>query len=155
MLITDLGTFLKIPKHPVCKSSALKARNTVNNWIISSSNRVQGDFWMEQKEPGRAKCTACRAGEPTVTPEEIVILHPLVESWSIVDRDGIKRLERAFRFKDFAEALSFTNRIGCIAEEEGHHPAITTEWGKVTVTWWTHKIKVCTRMTSSWLRKQM
>ena len=96
---------------------------------------------MEQKEPARAKCTACRASEPTVTPEEIAILHPLVKGWSIVDRDGIKRLERAFRFKDFAEALLFTIRIGNIAEKEGHHPAITTEWGKVTVTWWTHKIK--------------
>ena len=70
---------------------------------------------MEQREIAQTKCTACRAGEPTVTPEEIAILQPLVESWSIVDGDGIKRLERIFRFKDFAEALSFTNRIGKIS----------------------------------------
>ena len=50
-------------------------------------------------------------------------------------------MERTFKFKDFAEALSFTNKIGRIAEEEAHHPLILTEWGKVTVTWWTHKIK--------------
>jgi len=96
---------------------------------------------MEQKQLAETRCTACRAGEPTVTSEEIATLRPQVESWFIVDRDGIKRLERAFKFKDFAEALSFTNKIGRIAEEEGHHPSILTEWGKVTVTWWTHKIK--------------
>jgi 4a-hydroxytetrahydrobiopterin dehydratase len=54
--------------------------------------------------------------------------------------DGIPRLERAFTTKDFDEALSFTNRIGALAETEGHHPAILTEWGRVTVTLWTHKI---------------
>ena len=55
--------------------------------------------------------------------------------------DGIKRLRRAFKFKDFREAMQFTNRVGELAEQEDHHPAILTEWGKVTVTWWTHKIK--------------
>jgi 4a-hydroxytetrahydrobiopterin dehydratase len=87
------------------------------------------------------KCTACRAGEPTVTDEEIKRLYPQVSAWTIIEKDGIKRLELTFKFKDFSEGLSFTNRIGKIAEEEGHHPAILTEWGKVTVTWWTHKIK--------------
>ncbi len=88
------------------------------------------------------KCTACRGGEPTLTDAEIAYLHPQVPEWSVVERgDGIKRLERAFKFKNFAEALAFTNRVGKIAEDEGHHTAILTEWGKVTVTWWTHKIK--------------
>jgi 4a-hydroxytetrahydrobiopterin dehydratase len=96
---------------------------------------------MESTELTQTKCTACRAGEPTITSEEIAILHPLVEEWTIEEREGIKRLERTFRFRNFAEALSFTNNIGKIAEVEGHHPAILTEWGKVTVTWWTHKIK--------------
>ena len=54
---------------------------------------------------------------------------------------GIRRLERVFRFRNFAEALSFTNQVGDLAEEEGHHPAILTEWGQVTVTLWTHKIR--------------
>ncbi|MBI3740755.1 MAG: 4a-hydroxytetrahydrobiopterin dehydratase, partial [Chloroflexi bacterium] len=53
----------------------------------------------------------------------------------------IKRLERVFKFKNFADALAFTNKIGAMAEEEGHHPVIITDWGRVTVTWWTHKIK--------------
>jgi 4a-hydroxytetrahydrobiopterin dehydratase len=57
-----------------------------------------------------------------------------------VERKGTKRLERTFKFENFAQALSFTNKVGEQAEEEGHHPALLTEWGKVTVTWWTHKI---------------
>jgi len=65
---------------------------------------------------------------------------PQVPDWSIVEVDNVKRLERVFRFDNFAHALAFTNKLGEIAEEEGHHPALLTEWGKVTVTWWTHKI---------------
>jgi len=87
------------------------------------------------------KCVACRKGEPTVTDAEIAEFHPQVPDWQIVERDGIKQLERMFKFANFAEALAFTNRVGALAEEEGHHPALLTEWGKVTVTWWTHKIK--------------
>jgi 4a-hydroxytetrahydrobiopterin dehydratase len=53
----------------------------------------------------------------------------------------IARLERVFHFRSFADALAFTNRVGSIADDEGHHPALLTEWGRVTVTWWTHKIR--------------
>ena len=53
----------------------------------------------------------------------------------------MRNLERVFKWKNFVQALAFTNRVGELAEEEGHHPALLTEWGKVTVTWWTHKIK--------------
>jgi 4a-hydroxytetrahydrobiopterin dehydratase len=87
------------------------------------------------------KCTACREGEPTVTDAEMADLLPQVAQWKVVEHEGIKRLERIFKFKDFARALEFTNRVGAAAEEEGHHPALLTEWGKVTVTWWTHKIR--------------
>lgn len=87
------------------------------------------------------KCVACRRGEPTVTDAEIAEFHPQVPEWTIVERDGIKRLERVFGFDDFALALAFTNKVGELAESEGHHPALLTEWGKVTVDWWTHKIK--------------
>lgn len=66
---------------------------------------------------------------------------PRVPCWNLVERDGIERLERAFEFRNFAEALAFTVKIGELAEEEGHHPALLTEWGRVTVSWWTHKIK--------------
>jgi 4a-hydroxytetrahydrobiopterin dehydratase len=57
-----------------------------------------------------------------------------------VERSGIRRLERVFRFRDFAEALAFTMRVGGLAEENGHHPALLTEWGRVTASFWTHKI---------------
>jgi 4a-hydroxytetrahydrobiopterin dehydratase len=87
------------------------------------------------------KCTACRVGEPTVTDAEIAQYHPLVSEWQIVERDSVRRLRRVFKVKDFVAALALTNAIGEVAEAEGHHPAILTEWGRVTVEWWTHKIK--------------
>jgi 4a-hydroxytetrahydrobiopterin dehydratase len=87
------------------------------------------------------RCVACRRDAPTVTAEEIAELHPQVAEWELVELDGIKRLRRLFRFDDFAQALAFTNGVGELAEEEGHHPALLTEWGRVTVSWWTHKIK--------------
>jgi len=87
------------------------------------------------------KCVACRRDSPIVTQEELAELLPQVPKWNLIERDGIRRLERVFTFKDFAEALAFTNELGRLAESEGHHPALLTEWGRVTVTWWTHKIK--------------
>jgi 4a-hydroxytetrahydrobiopterin dehydratase len=87
------------------------------------------------------RCVACRGDEPQATDQEINKLLPLIPEWHVAVREGEKRLERAFKFKNFAEALAFTDKIGAIAEFEGHHPAILTEWGKVTVAWWTHKIK--------------
>ncbi len=75
-----------------------------------------------------------------LTDAEIYQRMPQVPEWQVKEVNGEKRLERVFKFKDFAEALAFTNKVGAIAEQEDHHPAITTEWGKVTVEWWTHKI---------------
>jgi 4a-hydroxytetrahydrobiopterin dehydratase len=89
----------------------------------------------------RMRCTACRRGEPTVTAAEVTEFHPQVPAWQIVERDGINRLERLFKFNNFADALAFTDKVGALAETEAHHPALVTEWGKVTVTWWTHKIR--------------
>ena len=88
-----------------------------------------------------SKCVPCRGGEPTLTESEISKLTPQVPQWQVVERDNIKRLERLFKFKNFAQALKFTDAVGELAEAEGHHPAILTEWGRVTVTFWTHKIK--------------
>jgi 4a-hydroxytetrahydrobiopterin dehydratase len=86
------------------------------------------------------KCVACRAGEPTLTDDEIVQLQPQLPDWQVKEVEGMKRLERVFKFKNFAQALEFTNKIGAIAEVENHHPLIITEWGRVTLDWWTHKI---------------
>ncbi|MBI1195712.1 MAG: 4a-hydroxytetrahydrobiopterin dehydratase [Gammaproteobacteria bacterium] len=87
------------------------------------------------------RCEACRRDAPTVTDTEVAELSPQVPEWTIVERDGIKRIERVYRFKNFLEAIAFTNAVGEIAEAEGHHPALLTEWGQVTVTWWSHKIR--------------
>jgi 4a-hydroxytetrahydrobiopterin dehydratase len=89
----------------------------------------------------RMKCVACSRDAPTVTDVEIAELHPQISDWEIVDVDGMNRLRRVFSAEDFAQALEFTRKVGLLAEEEGHHPALLTEWGRTTVTWWTHKIK--------------
>ena len=86
------------------------------------------------------KCTACRRDSPQVTEAEILELKPLIPEWTLVERDGIQRLERVFRFSNFVEALNFSNRVGAIAEEEGHHPDIELGWGRVKLTLWTHSI---------------
>lgn len=87
------------------------------------------------------QCVACRRDAPRVTESEIEELKPLIPEWELLERDGIPRLERTFKFPDFKSALEFTNRVGQLAEQQGHHPAILTEWGRVTVNWWTHKIR--------------
>ena len=87
------------------------------------------------------KCVACRGGEPTLTDEEISELQPAVPEWQVIEVEGVKRLERSFKLKNFIEAVAFTNKIALISEKEDHHPLIVTEWGKVKVQWWTHKIK--------------
>jgi 4a-hydroxytetrahydrobiopterin dehydratase len=87
------------------------------------------------------KCVACRAGEPTVTDSEIDTLHLQIPEWQVKEVDGVKRLERVYKFKNFVQALEFTSKVGALAEEEDHHPMIITEYGRVTVQWWTHVIK--------------
>jgi 4a-hydroxytetrahydrobiopterin dehydratase len=87
------------------------------------------------------KCTACRRDSPHVTNEEVKELKPAIPAWELVEEGGIPKLDRAFRFPNFEQALAFTNAIGQLAESESHHPRLTTEWGRVGVTWWTHKIR--------------
>ena len=63
-----------------------------------------------------------------------------LDGWQIETRDAIAQLEKSFIFSNFAQALAFTNAVGALAEAADHHPALLTEWGKVTVTWWTHTL---------------
>jgi 4a-hydroxytetrahydrobiopterin dehydratase len=88
-----------------------------------------------------SKCTPYGDDERPVTEEEMAQFQLQVPAWQLVEQDGVNRLERAFRFRNFVEALAFTNRVGELAEAEDHHPALLTEWGRVTVTWWTHRVK--------------
>ena len=89
----------------------------------------------------REKCVACRRDSPKVTEEEVVELHPVVPEWRLTEEDGIKRLDRTFKVGDFAQAMALATQLGEAAEQEGHHPRLTVEWGRVNVAWWTHKIR--------------
>ena len=89
----------------------------------------------------QGRCTACHKGAPIVTREEIQELLPQLDpAWRIVDVAGVPRLERAFNTKNFVQALELAHAIGDLAEAEGHHPALLVEWGRLTVSWWTHAI---------------
>ena len=87
------------------------------------------------------KCVACRRDAPKLSESEAAELQPQIPEWEIASQAGVPQLKRVFPFKDFCEALAFTGTVGELAESEGHHPAILTEWGRVTVCWWTHKIR--------------
>ncbi len=91
-------------------------------------------------ELSQDKCVPCRKGGTSASEEEVRLLMRDLSGWEIVEIDGIRRLTRTFLFNNFKQALAFTNRVAEIAEIEQHHPALLTEWGKVTVSWWTHKI---------------
>ncbi len=83
------------------------------------------------------QCVPCRGGVPPLKGKELAALHKSVPQWSVVDEH---HLHREFKFPDFKQALAFVNRVGDIAEEQGHHPDILLAWGKAGVTLWTHKI---------------
>lgn len=82
-------------------------------------------------------CVPCRGGVPPLQGEELQRLGKEVPEWSVVNEHHV---EREFRFPDFKSALAFTNKVGELAEEQGHHPDIFLAWGKVKVSIWTHKI---------------
>ena len=89
----------------------------------------------------KMRCVPCENDIPPMTKEEIEEYQEKVPDWAVVDVDGIPRLTREFKFKNFADALAFTDAVGAAAEEEGHHPLIELTWGRATVQWWTHNIK--------------
>ncbi len=86
------------------------------------------------------KSVGLKENEQPMSEAQVYQLMPQVPDWQLKEVDGEKCLERVFKFKDFAQALAFTDKVGAIAEKEDHHPRLITEWGKVTVDWWTHKI---------------
>lgn len=85
-------------------------------------------------------CSACRPGSKALCATEQVELLSQLQGWQIETRDAVAQLEKSFTFSNFAQALAFTNAVGALAEAADHHPALLTEWGKVTVTWWTHTL---------------
>ena len=85
-------------------------------------------------------CVPCTGSLPPATEAEINTLKVQIPDWEIITKNGELRLQRVYKFPDFKTALAFTQLIGEAAEQEGHHPTLLTEWGRVTVTWWTHAI---------------
>ena len=88
------------------------------------------------------KCVPCRAGVPALKGKELEALHKNVPQWSIFNQH---HLSRAFTFPDFKQALDFVNRVGALAEEQGHHPDILLAWGKAEITLWTHSVLTTAR----------
>lgn len=86
-------------------------------------------------------CEPCRVGAPTVPRAEQQALLSTLIGWQIVDKKSVQQLLKVYDFADFLSALEFANKVAELAEAEGHHPALLIEWGRVTVRWWTHKIK--------------
>lgn len=82
-------------------------------------------------------CVPCRGGTPPLKGEELEGLRRQVSEWEIIEEHHLRRV---FRFKNFREALGFVNKVGELAEEQGHHPDICFGWGRVEVMVWTHKI---------------
>jgi len=91
-------------------------------------------------ELSQQECEACRADAPKISDDDLKQLMPAIPDWAVIVVDDVMRLSREFKFKNFEQAMAFSNRVGDLAETANHHPAILTEWGRVTVTWWTHKI---------------
>ncbi|RJQ34132.1 4a-hydroxytetrahydrobiopterin dehydratase [Candidatus Parcubacteria bacterium] len=89
-------------------------------------------------ELAQKKCVACEGFETPFVREEAIVLLKQVKNWQLAD--DAKSISKAFTFKNFADALEFTNKVGAIAEEEGHHPDIELAWGKVKVFLTTHAI---------------
>jgi 4a-hydroxytetrahydrobiopterin dehydratase len=120
--------------------------------MISGDEPAADETWCEREQgtislrnltmtclAGR-KCEACRKDAPLATDAQIEQYLSQLPGWRIKIVGGIKRLEKHYNFDNFEQSLRFTVKVGAIAEQEQHHPAILTEWGKVTVSWWTHKI---------------
>jgi 4a-hydroxytetrahydrobiopterin dehydratase len=82
-------------------------------------------------------CVPCRGGVPPLKGQELASLQQQVTGWEVIEEH---HLTKTFRFQDFRQALEFVNRVGGLAEQQGHHPDVYLAWGKVTISIWTHKI---------------
>src|ERR1700679_2776400 len=99
-----------------------------------SNNRKEK---ISMSELASKTCVPCRGGVPPLAGRELEALAKQVPQWTVVDGHHITR---AFKFPDFVQALAFVNKVGAVAEDQGHHPDILLTWGKAEVTMWTHKI---------------
>ncbi len=86
-------------------------------------------------------CEACRADAPQVTSLQCEALLEQLPQWQLVEVDGVKQLLRVYVCNSFLDAMAQAEKVAQLAQQENHHPALLEECGKLTVTWWTHKIK--------------
>ena len=100
-------------------------------------------------------CEACRIDAPMVSDDEASVLIKEIEGWHLIN-DGVSKLKKEFNFSSYSDSKDFTNKVADMADQEDHHPQIILEWGKVTVIWWSHKIKglhkndfICAAKTNS------
>ncbi|MEX2444756.1 MAG: 4a-hydroxytetrahydrobiopterin dehydratase [Alkalispirochaeta sp.] len=91
-------------------------------------------------ELSKKLCVPCRGGDSPLSPEEISAYLRELPDWERIEVKGVARIRKRFRFRNFREALAFTDEVGRLAEEQNHHPRIVTQWGAVAVDWWTHVI---------------
>jgi 4a-hydroxytetrahydrobiopterin dehydratase len=150
--IRGSGVAMTLTEVDIDRDEALQARYTNDVPVVHIDGKeafrhfvdpVEFAAIAEQSGLAREKCVPCRGGVPALHGEELRDhIRALGNGWRVIDEH---HLERELEFPDFASALAFTNRVGAIAEEEGHHPDIYLAWGKVRITIWTHKIDGLTR----------
>ena len=104
------------------------------------TRRALYEYLYKMRDFASQSCVPCRGHEPPLSHDEIEERLNELPEWELVRIKDVPRLRRRFSFPDFAEALAFTAGVGSLAEEQDHHPRIVTQWGRVTVEWWTHKI---------------
>lgn len=92
---------------------------------------------MSTNDLAQKVCVPCRGGVPPLSGRELTALLNQVSGWTVV---GEHHIQKQFKFSNFVTALEFVNRVGALAEEQGHHPDIYLAWGKVEIKIWTHKI---------------
>lgn len=92
-------------------------------------------------ELSQQQCKACNDVDTKISAQQERQWLSALADWQIIERGGVSRLVRIFRFENFVAALAFTNRVGAMAEQQGHHPDLSTRWGAVEVQWWSHKLK--------------
>lgn len=88
-------------------------------------------------ELSERQCVPCRGGVPPLKGKKIENFLRQLEGWQVINEH---HLQKTYQFRDFRESLQFVDRVGALAEEQGHHPDICFGWGKADVTIWTHKI---------------
>ena len=103
---------------------------------------AQGVFIMTAETMlAEQKIVVARKGVSALAEAELQVLGRQVPDWKVTNVDGMAQLQHTYLTADFAQALQFANQIGALAEEVNHHPALLIEWGKLTVSWWTHTVR--------------